>query len=87
MTKPIDQMRRKYHRGPLEREDLDADPIVQFGRWFDEACERGLTRVLVTCDTENIPSVRIIERNGGVLENRETSARSGKQISRYWVEL
>lgn len=39
MVKPIDQMRRKYHRGPLEREQLDADPIVQFGRWFDEACE------------------------------------------------
>ena len=40
MVKPIDQMRRNYQRGPLEREQLDADPLVQFGRWFDEACER-----------------------------------------------
>ena len=39
VVKPIDQMRRKYHRGLLEREALDPNPIVQFGRWFDEACE------------------------------------------------
>jgi pyridoxamine 5'-phosphate oxidase len=40
VTEPIDQRRRKYHRGPLERADLDPDPIAQFGRWFDEAIER-----------------------------------------------
>lgn len=37
---PIDQSRRKYYRGPLERKDLDADPFVQFQLWFEEACDR-----------------------------------------------
>ena len=40
MTEPIDQMRRKYYRGPLTRDELDDDPIVQFERWFDEALDR-----------------------------------------------
>ena len=47
MVKPIDQMRRKYHRGLLEREALDPDPIVQFGRWFDEGEVQGKRRVAV----------------------------------------
>ena len=40
MADPIDQIRRKYYRGPLERDALDADPIVQFERWFEEARAR-----------------------------------------------
>jgi pyridoxamine 5'-phosphate oxidase len=40
MAEPIDQIRRKYYRGSLEREALDADPIVQFERWFEEARAR-----------------------------------------------
>jgi predicted acetyltransferase len=37
--------------------------------------------VLVTCDDDNVASARVIERNGGVLED----VRNGKR--RYWVEL
>jgi pyridoxamine 5'-phosphate oxidase len=40
MADPIDQIRRKYYRGPLGRDALDADPIVQFERWFEEARAR-----------------------------------------------
>ena len=29
----------------------------------------GLTRVLVTCDDDNVESIRTIEKNGGVLES------------------
>jgi predicted acetyltransferase len=54
---------------------------------LDKAREIGLARVLVTCDTDNIPSVRVIEANGGVLENQLISNRSGKMISRYWIAL
>ena len=28
-----------------------------------------LTRILLTCDDDNIGSIRIIEKNGGILEN------------------
>ncbi len=51
-----------------------------------KAFERGITRVLVTCDTDNIPSAKIIQKNGGLLENETISGRSGKMISRYWIK-
>ena len=54
---------------------------------LDKARERGLDRLLVTCDTDNAASVRVIEKNGGVLENQLISNRSGKMISRYWIAL
>ena len=43
------------------------------------AGELGIDRVLVTCDEDNVPSARTIERGGGVYED----SRNGKR--RYWV--
>ena len=54
---------------------------------LDKAREIGLERVLISCDTDNIPSVRVIEANGGVLENQLISIRSGKMTSRYCTVL
>ena len=54
---------------------------------MEEARKIGLTRVLITCDTDNIGSMRIIENNGGVLESQGTSKISGKMIDRYWIEI
>lgn len=45
----------------------------------------GLTRVLVTCDRENIASSRTILKNGGVLENEIPDGDRIKQ--RYWIGL
>jgi predicted acetyltransferase len=47
-----------------------------------EAKRRGLDRVLVTCDADNVRSMRIIERCGGV-----RSATSDAVILRYWIDL
>ena len=44
------------------------------------AAELGIERALVTCDDDNVPSARTIERNGGVFED----TRNGKR--RYWIE-
>lgn len=52
-----------------------------------KALALGLTRLLVTCDTDNIASARIIEKNGGELENQVISHSSGKLVSRYWITL
>jgi predicted acetyltransferase len=41
----------------------------------------GIDRVLLTCDEDNEPSRRTIERNGGVYED----TRNGKR--RYWIDL
>ena len=52
-----------------------------------EARKLGIERVLVTCDVDNIASVRIIEKNGGVIEDRLTPANYDREIARYWIEL
>jgi predicted acetyltransferase len=54
---------------------------------LDKARMRGLKRVLLTCDTDNLGSARIIEKNGGLLAGSGISHRSGKPISQYWIEL
>lgn len=54
---------------------------------LDKAREFGLDRVLVTCDELNLPSRKIIEANGGVLEDAiETPFRS-TLTCRYWIDL
>ncbi|MEL1135759.1 GNAT family N-acetyltransferase [Desulfitobacterium sp. THU1] len=57
------------------------------GSMLVSAREFGLDRVLVTCDSDNVPSARIIEKNGGILENEVVSDNSGKLVSRYWIKL
>lgn len=52
-----------------------------------EARRLGLRRVFLTCDADNVASAKVIEKNGGVLRDTATSHRSGKPISRYWIEL
>ena len=52
---------------------------------LSEARQLGLRRVLVTCDSENTGSRKIIEANGGQLEN-ETEL-EGRLVRRYWIEL
>jgi predicted acetyltransferase len=54
---------------------------------LERATKLGLHRVRLTCDTENVPSARIIEHNGGVLSGYGISPVSGKRTSQYWIEL
>ena len=46
----------------------------------------GIRRILVTCDDENVGSIRTIERNGGALENIITGPDLEKPKRRYWIE-
>jgi predicted acetyltransferase len=43
--------------------------------------------VFLTCDADNTAPAKIIERNGGKLSEPVISQKSGKLISRYWIEL
>lgn len=49
----------------------------------------GLARVLVTCADDNLASARIIEANGGELENviPDPADHGGTPVRRYWIEL
>jgi predicted acetyltransferase len=52
-----------------------------------EAKKHRLREVLLTCDSDNIGSRRIIERNGGQLASEDISSRSGVLVARYWIHL
>ena len=60
----VSDLRRSATGPALERDDLDDDPIVQFGGWFGEACESGLrdpnAMVLSTVDADQRPSSRTV---------------------------
>ena len=45
----------------------------------------GLPRVLVTCDDDNIGSIKTIEKNGGVLETIVSDPGGGIPKRRYWI--
>lgn len=52
-----------------------------------EARKLGIARVLVTCAAGNIGSRKIIEANGGILENEvDIPERTGK-TRRYWISI
>ncbi|MDD5585543.1 MAG: GNAT family N-acetyltransferase [Alphaproteobacteria bacterium] len=55
---------------------------------LDKLKERGVMRALVTCDEDNIASMKIIESSGGVLENKVPSVfHEGSLTRRYWIDL
>ena len=61
-------MDERKRRAALEREALDADPLRQFGTWFDAAVAAGVPEPnamsLATVDTAGQPSVRIVLLKG-----------------------
>lgn len=46
----------------------------------------GIGRVLLTCDDDNVGSIRTIEKNGGVLENVVTGPDLRIPKRRYWID-
>ena len=46
----------------------------------------GIGRILVTCDDDNIGSIRTIAKNGGILENVINGPDLDKPQRRYWIE-
>jgi len=99
----IDQSRRQYGRGSLEREQLDPDAIVQFQQWFNEACEHVAldpnAMTLATVDQAGSPSLRTVllkffDRDGFVfftnLESRksvEIANNARVALLFWWPEL
>ena len=46
-----------------------------------------IDRVLITCSDTNIGSARVIEKNGGILENIVLDPNDGEMTRRYWINL
>jgi predicted acetyltransferase len=47
----------------------------------------GLDKVLITCENDNVPSCKIIEKNGGVFENYFLDENEQAIVRRYWVKI
>lgn len=55
---------------------------------LERAKEIGLRRVMLTCDDDNVGSVRIIQNAGGELESISDQTMNGHVlVRRYWIEL
>ena len=58
MTGDLTHLRREFRQSGLRREELDANPIVQFSQWFSQAKEAGVVEPsamsLATADDDNI---------------------------------
>jgi pyridoxamine 5'-phosphate oxidase len=68
----IVDLRMSYQKSALEREQLDADPIVQFARWLEHALSTDLPEpyamTLATCGADGRPSARTVLLRGASAE-------------------
>ncbi|HMO18836.1 MAG TPA: GNAT family N-acetyltransferase [Oligoflexia bacterium] len=47
----------------------------------------GVKKALVTCDDTNTPSIKTIEANGGILENKVLIKGENVLTRRYWIDI
>lgn len=103
VNESIAHLRRDHGVRPLELGDLDPDPIVQFGRWMEEALAEGLllpnTMTLATADEDGRPSARMVllkgfDHRGFVFYTNYESRKSGELAANpraalvfYWARL
>ena len=74
-----------YEIRPSKRRHGYGTVLLRMG--LEKARERGLHRVLLTCDETNIGSRKIIENNGGKLENSVRVEGQTVLKMRYWINL
>ncbi len=74
-----------YEIRPTKRRMGYGKCILQLG--LAKARLLGITRALVTCDEDNIGSAKIIEANGGILENTVLLNHRAVATRRYWIDV
>ncbi len=81
----IGEIRKEYTKYGLNREDLDPDPLAQFGKWFEQARQAELKEVnamsIATVKPDGMPQVRtvllkIFDTNGFVFFTNYNSAKA-----------
>lgn len=88
----IADIRREYMAGGLRRTDLDANPITQFQKWFEQAARVFVQKetdvnaaTLATVDKSGKPSARIILLKGlderGFIFFTNYSSRKGRELA------
>ena len=74
---------------PIDPTDLDADPVLQLGRWLDEARKADVPLpnafALATADDDSMPSVRFVLLNGldadGLRYFTNRGSRKGRDVA------
>ena len=63
-------------------------PVAERGiyKWSRENLFATPLNALLTVATTNRPSLRVIEKEGGVFDGQTTSPRRGETMRRYWIE-
>ncbi len=74
-----------YAVAPAFRGQKFATEIMSHGLEFCRTL--GLDKILVTCADSNIPSWKIIENFGGMLENKIFDEADQESVRRYWIKL
>ncbi len=89
----IADIRRDYNLAGLRRSDLDADPIVQFRKWFDLAAASPANEqrqevnagTLATADKQGRPSARVVLLKGiderGFIFFTNYDSRKGRELA------
>jgi predicted acetyltransferase len=74
-----------YHVRPSERKKGYGKQALKMV--IPYAKKLGIEKALVTCDSTNIGSRKIIESNGGILENEVPGENGGPSKLRFWIDL
>ncbi|WP_342528260.1 GNAT family N-acetyltransferase [Chryseomicrobium sp. FSL W7-1435] len=74
-----------YSVSPLRRRQGIGSEILRLA--LPEAETFGIDRVLITCTDDNLASAGVIEKNGGVLEDKRVDPGDGELTRRYWIEI
>jgi predicted acetyltransferase len=73
-----------YAVRPTARRRGHASEILR--QTLGEASRIGIARALLTVAATNLPSLRVVEKNGGVFDAETVSHRDGATMRRYWIE-
>ena len=74
-----------YEIRPSKRRLGYGTELLRMG--LEKARQRGLQRVLLTCDETNLGSRKVIENNGGQFENAVHVEGQTVLKMRYWIDL
>ena len=85
----MSELRREYGAAGLYRADLDDDPVVQFGRWFEQAKAADLIEpnamTLATTSPGGRPSARVVLLKGfgadGFVFYSNYASRKGEELA------
>jgi pyridoxamine 5'-phosphate oxidase len=75
------------HDQPLRRVDLDAEPLVQFHHWFEDAgaaVRAPEAAAIATATSDGVPSVRMVLFKGfdddGIVFHTHSTSRKGREL-------